>query len=57
MPATPEFLDGCGIVRCPEIGHKVDIQQLGRADGNIGVGREVTVNLNCEKQNGKQHSI
>ena len=45
MPAAPEFFDGEGEIRAPEVGHQVDAEQLCAANGNIGVPREVTIDF------------
>ena len=51
MPASPEFRNVTGEVRCPEIGHERDAKQPGRPNGDVAIPAEVSIDLE-----GKVHS-
>ena len=45
MPTAPEFLDGARHIGHIEVLHQADAHDTGAADGDVGVTREVTVDL------------
>ena len=53
VPPAPKLGNVAAEIRNVEIAHKPDTEQLRRSDGNVGIAREVAVNLEGEK-NGSQ---
>ena len=45
MPSAPEFRDACGYVRIVEIFEKMEAEHTAKADGHIGIAREIVINL------------
>ena len=54
VPTTPELGNVAAEIRHVEVPHQPDAEQLGRADGNVAVAREVAVNLEGEEDGGKE---
>src|SRR5271157_5010731 len=54
VPALPELLDGAGKVRLAKIHHQIVAHDFGDPSGDIGVAREVTVNLYREVERCEQ---
>ena len=54
MPTAPKLGDVAAEIRYVEVAHQLDTEQLGCADGNVGVAREVAINLEGEEYRGKQ---
>ena len=54
MPSPPEIIDTARQIGLPEIGGQPDAQHLRRADGNVAVAAEITVQLHAE-QHRRQH--
>ena len=52
MPATPEISDGAGGIGAVEILREVEAEDARRADGDIGIPREIAENLECEEHGG-----
>ena len=50
VPATPEFGDVTGEVGDVEVAHETHAEEFRRTDGDVGVAREVTVDLEREEQ-------
>ena len=50
MPPFPEFLEGGGKVRTPEIVVETEPEQAGRTYGDLGVSGEVKVQLEGEEK-------
>ena len=55
MPPPPEFPDGAGEVGGAEVLHEVEAHDLGAAQGHVGVGGEVAVDLDGEGGGGGRH--
>ena len=53
VPSSPKFRDALGKIRVSEVAHQVDVEQLGRADGHVGIGGKITVDLECETDRGQ----
>lgn len=49
VPAAPELGNVAAEIGYLEVTHQVDAEEFGAADGNVAIAREVTVNLDREK--------
>ena len=54
MPPSPELGERFREVRSVEVQHRFEAEKSARSTGNIGITREVTVNLESEQYGGKQ---
>ena len=54
MPAAPEFRDVAAQIRYLEILYQPDAEKLGASDGDVGIAREVAVNLEGEEYGPQQ---
>ena len=54
VPATPELGDVAAEVRHVEVAHQLDTEKLRRPDGDVGVARKITINLEGEEDGGEQ---
>ena len=52
VPPAPELLDGAGQIGRVEVLHQPVTQHLRRADGDVGIGGEVAVDLERERHRG-----
>lgn len=49
MPTSPKLLGVSGAIGTPEVSHKIDTENFGRTDGDVGISREIAVDLKSEK--------
>ncbi len=54
MPATPEIGDGNGFKWLVEIDTNIETKNGRNADGDVGVSREIEINLHGKTQNGHE---
>ena len=54
MPPAPKLGDVTAEIRHVEVSHQFDTEQFGCTDGDVGITREVTIDLEGEKDSGKQ---
>ena len=54
VPAAPELGDVAAEVGHVEVAHQLDPEQLRRSDGDVGIAREVAINLESEEDGSEQ---
>ena len=54
MPPAPELGDVAAEIRHVEVAHQLDPEKLRRSDGDVGVAREVTIDLESEEDGREQ---
>ena len=54
VPPAPELGDVAAEIRHVEVAHQLDPEQLRRSDGDVGVAREVAIDLESEENGGEE---
>ena len=54
VPTSPKLRDVAAEIRDIEVPHQLDSKEFGCSDGDVGITREITVDLESEEDGGKQ---